>query len=600
MPQPNTLTLAPQPKRLTARQGVFDPSNARYILLDAEHPKEIIPAARQTGLAWELTASPKAPKNQTGLTIRLRDSAETEPEGYKLTIRPEGIEIISVSPVGAFHAASTLLQIIRQSNGPLPCLTITDWPDLPNRGVMLDISRDKVPTMPTLYRLVDLLAEWKLNQFQLYTEHTFAYHAHPTVWKDASPMTGEQIMELDAYCRSKFIELVPNQNSFGHMERWLKHDEYRPMAEHPYGGETAWGYRERPGGLCPTDRRSIPFISGLYDELLLHFTSRRFNVGLDETVDLGYGRSKAICKRLGTGRVYLDFLLKIHDQVTARGFHMMFWGDIIMHYPELIPELPTDITALEWGYENDHPFLANTARFRDSGVPFYVCPGASNWNSISGRTDNTIENIASSATAGLANGAIGMLNTSWGDNGHWDPLPVAYPGFLAGAMLSWNAKSDAKKTLAQALSLHAFNDPTGITGQALYDLGNLYKCFKKRTWNNTVQWQMLFKKPDDPAAIESVALAEVDAFECRLKEITDSLAGAQPGAPDAGVTLAELRFVIDLLRLSATAARTRLGGQIPPDIRAQIELIKEQHREVWLMRNRPGGLQDSEKNFLFG
>ena len=54
---------------------------------------------------------------------------------------------------------------------------------------MLDISRDKVPTMPTLFALVDRLAEWKINQLQLYIEHTFAYRGHEEVWRNADPMT---------------------------------------------------------------------------------------------------------------------------------------------------------------------------------------------------------------------------------------------------------------------------------------------------------------------------------------------------------------------------------------------------------------------------
>lgn len=65
-------------------------------------------------------------------------------------------------------------------------MKITDWPDFANRGIMIDVSRDKVPTMETLYRMVDMLSSWKINQVQLYTEHTFAYKNHKTVWKDAS------------------------------------------------------------------------------------------------------------------------------------------------------------------------------------------------------------------------------------------------------------------------------------------------------------------------------------------------------------------------------------------------------------------------------
>ena len=88
-----------------------------------------------------------------------------------------------------------------------------------DRAYMLDISRDKVPTMGTLRLIVDLLAKFEYNQFQLYTEHTFAYSTHRDVWEAASPLTAEEIRELDAYCALRGIDLVPNQNSFGHLKK---------------------------------------------------------------------------------------------------------------------------------------------------------------------------------------------------------------------------------------------------------------------------------------------------------------------------------------------------------------------------------------------
>ena len=70
----------------------------------------------------------------------------------------------------------------------------------------------------------------------------------------------------------------------------------------------------------------------------------------DETFELGKGKSKEACEEKGVGRVYLEYLLKIHKLVSERGKKMMFWGDIIANHPDLVPELPKDIIALEWGY----------------------------------------------------------------------------------------------------------------------------------------------------------------------------------------------------------------------------------------------------------
>ena len=169
-----------------------------------------------------------------------------------------------------------------------------------------------------------------MNQLQLYMEHTFAYADHETVWRDASPYTSEDIRRIDACCRERFIELVPNQNSFGHMHRWLKHPAYRHLAETEGSFVTSWGEtRSGPFSLNPTGKNSLQFLAGLYDELLPCFTSNQTNVGCDETFDLGSGKSKAACDERGKGRVYLDFLLRIRELLKQRGHSMQFWGDIV-------------------------------------------------------------------------------------------------------------------------------------------------------------------------------------------------------------------------------------------------------------------------------
>ena len=123
---------------------------------------------------------------------------------------------------------------------------------------------------------------------------------------------------------------------------------YLPLAESPEGSNT----------LCPTDPGSVELLADLYSRLLPNFTSGLFNVGCDETFDLGQGRSKDECRRRGVHRVYLDFLFRVSELVARHGRRMMFWGDIILKDPELIGELPKNAIALNWGYEADHPFEA--------------------------------------------------------------------------------------------------------------------------------------------------------------------------------------------------------------------------------------------------
>ena len=178
-------------------------------------------------------------------------------QGYRLEVDDGGVRLAAPDEAGLRHGRATLAQLRVAANNPggedgtVAACRIEDWPDFAVRGVMLDVARDRVPSMPTLFALVERLAGWKLNQLQLYMEHTFAYAGHEEVWRDADPYTGDDLEVLDAHCRARGIELVANQNTLGHFERWLRHDRYRPLAIAPDGFEWVFGIHRPPLTLDP-------------------------------------------------------------------------------------------------------------------------------------------------------------------------------------------------------------------------------------------------------------------------------------------------------------------------------------------------------------
>ena len=605
----DNLLFLPKPRRVTWEEGTFlfegrdliyiDPDFAGALCFTALRCQEAL--EQQLGLHLELTAGRNIPDDQVAVTLRVVPEAVTHAEGYRLRITPEGITVQGHDPAGVFYGVNTLLQMTAQAgNTGLPCADIEDWPDFRARGVMLDISRDKVPTMETLFQLVDLLASWKINRLQLYIEHTFAYRNHPEVWAGYSPMTGEQIMALDAYCRERFVELVPNQNSFGHMRHWLRHPRYAPLAETHEEFDTPWGIRLKgPYSLAPVHPGSIELVRSLFDELLPHFSSRQINVGCDETVDLGQGASKEVCEERGTGRVYLDFVLQIYREVAARGYTMQFWGDIIVHYPELVPELPRDVIALEWGYEADHPFDEHGKLFASAGVPFYVCPGTSSWNSIAGRTDNALGNLQNAAENGLKHGAGGYLNTDWGDRGHWQYLPVSYLGFAVGAAKSWCLAANRDLDVARIVSLFAFQDPSGTMGKIAYDLGNVYQVPGVPYLHNS---SILFWLLQNHATVmERIGESTPEAFRetmARIDAILAPLQQVEMGRPDAELIKREYANAGRLLRHACRRALQLMGeGEDSATLLVDLEEAIEEHKALWLARNRPGGLDDSLSYF---
>ena len=447
------------------------------------------------------------------------------------------------------------------------------------RSYMLDISRDKVPTMGTLKQLVEILEKFNYNQLQLYTEHTFAYSKHEAVWKDASPMTAQEIRELDLFCAMHGIDLVPNQNSFGHLERWLVKPEYNHLAELPRGGAPLpWGgFKKDPTTLCPTDPASLDFLASLYDELLPNFESRLFNIGCDETFDLlGEGRSADAVKEKGEGRVYLDFLLKVAELVRKRGKRPMFWGDVILRHPELVPELPKDLIALDWGYEGNHPFMDEAAKFAAAGLDFYVCPGTSSWNSLAGRVENMRENMIAAERAGHTYGAKGFMVTDWGDGGHWQPLAASLPGLILGGNLAYSGSSAAKMDLEDALDA-VMGVPLGGT---LLRLGTLYLRGGALRSNASELFRILTNDRGysrHPGLTDHV-LAEISAIAegCRHD------AARFVGAAYPNVWAQEIMYMANLV----DAACNRRDEK-------RLRFLREEHGRVWRLRNREGGRADS-------
>jgi hexosaminidase len=519
-------------------------------------------------------------------------------EGYRLSVGQEdGIVLEAADARGLFYGRSTLAQLERLFDGRLPRGVVEDWPDVAVRGVMLDVSRTKVPSLETLFGVVDRLASWKFNHLELYMEHTYAYSGHRRVWEHADPYSSDDLERLRVYCADRHVELVPNQNTLGHMERWLLHEPYSALGIARGAVLGPFGMPMPASTLDPADPASMALVSGLLAELCVAVPAGAIHVGLDEPWQLPSERRAE----------WSDWLCSLRGLESLDGRELLVWGDLLASYPDQLPRLPEGVTVCEWGYESNHPFEARSEALAGAGASQWLCPGTSSWMSFLGRLSNAVGNCWSAALAVGEGRATGFLVTDWGDFGHHQYLPVSDLALAAAAAFAWCASSNAhldNPTLGALCDLHCYDDPTRSVGASLALLGDVYLVAPSQIPNmsSLVSHVYLPQLPVGSGLTSGLEPAHLEEVESRLDAATEELARAAPRTEHGKLSSFELSNAVRLVRLACEDARARLasagtltsvGASTRRKLAAEIAEITDEHRNLWLRRNRAGGLDES-------
>jgi len=449
-PYAELLKLLPAPKQVDVREGRFVVDADTKILIEARHESEDRIAAEmlaqeihdQSGLKVPVEAAHGAPKAASAIVLgRLDDEGlraaleakglkpETnfDDQGYLIYSDKSHIIVAGKTGQGLFYGVQTLRQLLRPDGKKLVCpeVSIQDWPSMKWRGVHDDLSRGPIPTLDYMKKEIRTLSEYKVNLFALYIEHVFDFKSQPLIAPKDAAFTPEEIRELVAYAQKYYVTLLPEQQTFGHLHHALKYEIYSDLAETPHGHV-----------LTPTNPKSYEFIQSLYSELVPLFPGPFLHVGADETLELGRGQTKARADQVGLGRVYMEHLQKVFEVLKPYHKELMFWGDIAVKYPELLSILPKDMIAVPWEYDAKPSFDSIIKPYTDAGLRVVVAPGANNWNAIWPRLDVAYVNIRNFVRDGQRYGAMGMLNTTWDDDGE-ALFDMTWPALVFGASAGW-------------------------------------------------------------------------------------------------------------------------------------------------------------------
>lgn len=613
IPQPRQLTVKPETFRLTrdVRLALADSRSTE----DRFAAEDFINDVRETagGLALSIGKSRKRstilvgalslPSIQSALKrANVNAPPDLNEEGYVLSVGADEVVVAGKTAAGTFYGLQTLKQLVR-GDAPgafISGVQIVDWPQMRWRGLSDDISRGPVPTVEYIKRQLRTLAAFKMNMHSFYMEHTFGSRAHPLIAPAGGSLTPEEIKELVQYARRYHVELVPEQQTFGHLHKALKFETYNELAEVPHGDV-----------LSPQQEGSFKLVADWYKEIDELFPGKFFHIGADETFELGEGQSREQVKVRGVGAVYFEHLRRVREVLRPYNRRLMFWGDIALNHPELIGSIPKDLIVMNWAYGAREDFAGRIKRFKDAGLEQFVCPGTSNWNQVFPNLDTAVKNITGFVREGQKAGALGMLNTNWDDDGE-TLFEMTWYGVVLGAAASWQEGEVDVQQFERNFDWAFFRRDGDEFVRAIRTLGGVNATLGIST-SNPVFWQEPFTNAFQE---RSRGLREkTQAMRLAVEDVEATMVRKGGEARRNRPMIASMRFAAQ--RLNHMGRRMQVVEQFSRDYwqaylnlgdRSQVRRLRRYHgaiynnlrevaeeltelkavyREQWLAENRP-------------
>ncbi len=361
---------------------------------------------------------------------------EMKEEGYFLDVDANGIVIIAESEKGKLYGIMSLLQMMHREKRSMIVdgATIEDFPLEKVRGISDDISRGQVSTVENFKKIIRFLARYKMNTYSPYLEDMFVFKNHPLIGKGRGALTAQEVKELDSYAKKYYVDMIPTFETLGHWENILAKPEYIACAEFP-GAQT----------LNVSDEKVYAMLDEMIGELCASFSSPYFNMGADESWDVGLGANKERVAKYGLAAVHAEHYKRVADIVRKYGKKPMMYGDIILNQPEILAKIPKDITIVDWHYEASFAY-GSTEVFKKAGFPFIVSPAVWTFTGPFPNYLNTFVNVQNFNRDGFENGSLGLLTSNWNDYGGEELRELNYYGYAWTAECAWqplNADIDA-------------------------------------------------------------------------------------------------------------------------------------------------------------
>ena len=286
--------------------------------------------------------------------------------------------------------------------------------EFPVRGFHLDL-RIQVMKMPAVKKLVTKLKEAGMNTLIMEYEATYPFETHPLI-ANRYAYTKEEIKDLVSFCGQQGVDVIPLQQSFGHVEYVLRNSRYASQRED----------NKDFAQVCPSkEAENIALFTDLFTEMAATHPSKYIHIGADETRLLGHcAVCKARVEKEGVSKLYGEHIKLMCDIVIKLGKIPLMWADIALKYPDALQYLPKQVVFVDWNYGWKLDRFGDHEKLMKSGFEIW---GAASLRSSPDNYNLTtwqkhFENIRDFLPAARKLGYKGMIMTSWSTSGIYSPV----------------------------------------------------------------------------------------------------------------------------------------------------------------------------------
>ena len=290
------------------------------------------------------------------------------------------------------------------------------------KGFHLDL-RVQVMKMSALKAFAKKLSQNGINTLVMEWEATYPYQKHAVI-SNKYAYSRAEVKSFIAYCDSLKIDVIPLQQSFGHVEYILKHYRYKDLREDQKDYSQVNPIKEEQ---CKA------LFADLFADMVSTHKSRYFHIGGDETYLLGRSpESKRKADSLGMGRLYGDYIKMLCELVVSLGKKPVVWADIALKYPDALKSLPKETVFIDWNYGWELDRFGDHKKLVQSGFEIWGSPAIRSHPDNYFLTDwaKHFNNIKTFIPQARELGYTGMVMTSWSTSGIYTQIAESHSDFI--------------------------------------------------------------------------------------------------------------------------------------------------------------------------